>query len=467
MRSDTEKLPVCNKDSLEAFSKKYSGRLPRYTSYPTALELKNCTDTDPVEKVLVTASSRPLSLYIHLPYCPSLCYFCACNKIISTDEQKRREYLDYLALEVDRLVETAGKLSLSQIHLGGGSPSFLNEEELEILDRLVSSGFRLTDNCNRSIEVDPRTFSAEKAKKLVSSGYNRFSLGVQDFDPAVQKIINRIQPYELTRDTIVDLRELGITSINLDLIYGLPGQNIDSFSTTLDQVCELRPERIALFGYAHVNWKVKVQHVFEKHGLLDSETRLKLFTLATEKLLVEGYEYIGLDHFALPEDELNIARKEGTLRRNFMGYTTDDGAGVLGIGISSISDIEGILYQNDTSLSAYHENLKARKLPVAKILERSVDDRIRAYIIERLMCDCKLNLPELMKKFPEAETLPQIFAEGISRLEEYEKDGLVSCSSESIKVTFTGRFFLRHIAAAFDAYLKKHENNNKTFSQAV
>lgn len=458
-------------NQIKSLSEKYSGRLPRYTSYPTAVELRPNTDSAIVREALqnLDGSGSSLSLYVHLPYCKSLCYFCACNKVITQDETLRYKYLKDLEKEICLYSELhAHPVSVAQIHLGGGSPSYLSVEELETLNLLLSEGFECSPEVCKSIEIDPRTFSDEKARVLVNQGYTRFSLGVQDFDPSVQEIVNRIQPFELTKEVTNSLRDLGIGEINFDLIYGLPGQTKEGFAETLRKVCELRPERIALYGFANVAWKVKVQNVFKRASVPDSKLRLDLFLYALSVFEDHGYEYIGLDHFALPEDELTIAQKGGSLRRNFMGYTTISGAGVLGLGVSAISDISGTMFQNHIELEKYQQELRESKLPIAKSLVRTGEDLIRSYIIERLMCDCSLSLEELRRNFPSAPRAEMVFTDSIGLLKPFEQDGLLDLDCDKIQITPLGRFFMRNIVSVFDAYLRAHQVSEKpVFSQAV
>lgn len=455
---------------LESLCIKHDRALPRYTSYPTAIELKRSDSEETAKKAIQTSSNEPLSLYIHLPYCASLCYFCACNKIIDADPEKRDQYLDLLDKEAALIKSAADSpVSISQVHLGGGSPSLLDPDQFERLFDILNRHFDLSTCTERSIEVDPRTFSKEKVDTIAKASFNRASLGVQDFDPKVQELINRVQPYEQTEEITTWLRESGIQNINLDLIYGLPGQTLDAFSETIKQVLKLRPERIALYGYAHVKWKVKVQQVLTKYGIPDALERIHLFEAALKLFEQAGYEYIGLDHFALPEDELCIAQRNGKLRRNFMGYTTVCGSGVLGMGVSAISDISSCLYQNQPNLKDYQSSLESGMLPIVKELSRTIEDEIRAFCIERLMCDDKLEVKTVLREFPNhAELVEKILSNAFEGIAEYETDNLVNCSDSGVEVTRLGRLFLRHLAAPFDAYLSSRMKENKAvFSKSL
>ena len=308
--------------TLFELAQRFQQPLPRYTSYPTAAELSEKFDYGDLERHLHDTFSQqlPTALYVHLPYCKSLCYFCACSKVISADQRARHEYLSFLEKECVRLT-ALGTPEVNELHLGGGSPSYLSVSELEQLEFCLRQYFPASD-LRKSIELDPRTIDSEKIGFLVENGYERISIGVQDFDPVVQQLVNRIQPVEMLEHVLEDLRSRDVHQINFDLIYGLPGQTRESFEETIREVCRLRPSRIALYGYAHVPWKMKVQKTLQKYGLPSPTDRLHLFTQAAIELQTQGYKYIGLDHFALPDDELSLADANQTLRRNFMGYTT-------------------------------------------------------------------------------------------------------------------------------------------------
>ena len=457
--------------ALAELIEKHATSVPRYTSYPTALELKPDNNIEPVTSVLrdLWKSQNPVSLYVHLPHCPSLCYFCACNKIISTKPEDRKDYLELLAREISLVKAAAGgKLQAGQLHLGGGSPSYLDSAELRTLLKNIADNFVFTDSAIKSIEIDPRTFSREKAAVLGTFGFTRASLGVQDFNPQVQELINRIQPLALTEQAVDLLNEQGIQEINFDLIYGLPGQTAETFALTVAEVVRLRPSRIALYGYAHVEWKVKVQHVFNKYPRPSPALRTQMFLQAMEAFEAAGYRYIGLDHFALPNDELSLAQDRGELRRNFMGYTTVVGAGVLGLGVSAISDLKGLMFQNSPKIEIYQSRLKNSQLPIEKILLRSREDSLRSWIIERLMCDSTLDLDQVPKELRDEQQLRQIVEEDLARLQDWEETGLLTRSQNTVKLSKIGRLFSRQIAAVFDSYLAKHQESAKPkFSQGM
>lgn len=451
---------------------KYNVSLPRYTSYPTALELKPFEDYSQMMEryrlsILEAGDVPRISLYLHLPFCPKLCYFCACNKIISQDPKVKGDYLILLEKELGLLKGILPRYSkIMQIHLGGGSPSYLNCDEFIQLRNALSI-FTFDEKCQKSIEIDPRTFSQEKLNTLYDSGYRRFSLGIQDFEPAVQALINRIQPYELVNNLVNLIRGKNKTTINFDLIYGLPGQTLTSFKRTINKVINLLPERIALYGYAQVGWKAKAQNTLKKYVTPSVEDRLKLFITAQERLEDSGYVYIGLDHFALPNDELVQAQKENRLRRNFMGYTTVDGDILLASGCSAISDLGGYLFQNTLDLDNYEKLIHSNKLPIIKFLKRSNEDKLRAFIIESLMCNRSISLSQIRSNCQWLEISEDVFNRGLNCLKIYESDGLVERNATEINITKLGTYFTRNIASVFDTYLHNTLNQQKSFSNAI
>ncbi len=456
---------------LISLCEKYAGHVPRYTSYPTAVELAPCSDPAPVRCALAAASGskKSCSLYVHLPHCHSLCYFCACNKIVSLSPDAKLDYLRALGRECEIIREQAGgPLRVCELHLGGGSPSYLSLDEIRTLHELLEANFEIEKGAERSIELDPRTMDEDKARLLASLGFKRASLGVQDFDEEVQRAVNRVQPYELTAETVRYLREHGFSGLNFDLIYGLPLQHPESFRKTLDLVLTLKPDRIALYGYAHVAWKAKAQNVFSRYKLPQPPERLALFLQGMEIFRSAGYEYIGLDHFALPDDPLALARQSGRMRRNFMGYTTQNGNSLAAIGLSAISDMEGSLYQNHTKLPEYQTALAAAALPAAKILQRSIEDRVRALIIERIMCGDCLKWDEIANGSADPELCSRVIKSHLTELSSFAGDGLIETGADGMQITALGRLFVRNIASVFDSYLSAHRQaNSKTFSQSL
>ncbi len=455
-----------NFEKLKLLIDKYSGQLPRYTSYPTAVELQPLSDEIILKNALCKLTpGATISLYVHIPFCKSLCYFCACNKIITSDYEQKNNYLRLLIKEAELLRATLPDFSIGQIHLGGGSPSYLDSEQLIELNRILETNFALTPDCERAIEIDPRTSTSEQIDLLYQQGYQRFSLGIQDFDKEVQVAINREQSYEQIAGLVKHIRTKSGCRINFDLIYGLPLQSDQSFAETLQKVIELRPDRIALYGYAHVEWKSKSQNVFNKLTRPQPEQRVRLFLNAMEVLLAAGYYHIGLDHFALPEDPLSIAAEDQSMRRNFMGYTTLAGEHILGIGVSSISDLAGTLFQNHTKLDAYSKCLEQGNFPTAKIKQRSPDDLLRQMLIERIMCAASFDITELPADLQTSALT--IFATALPALEDMASDGLLTIKSTGLAVLPLGKLFLRNIAATFDAYQDKNKSEVKRFSQAI
>lgn len=456
---------------LDALLHKYSGNLPRYTSYPTALELKTPDDHSELSqsftKHLISMEDKELSLYLHTPFCKSLCYFCACNKIITEDTNLISRYIALLKKEIRLFNKNLSKpLVVSQLHIGGGSPSYLSEKDLISLFNCINRFFTIKKGAELSIEVDPRTINVTKVNLLSHLGFNRISLGVQDFDNNVQKLINRIQPIEQVSEVVQMFRNVNISAINFDLIYGLPGQTATSFAATIEKVITLSPSRIALYGYAHVTWLHKVQNVFHKYNLPSVQERIQLFELAKKLLLEAGYIFLGLDHFVLPQDDMADAAKTGTLRRNFMGYTNMPASGVLGLGVSSISDLGSSLFQNHIDLGKYQNAIEQNHLPLAKACRRDPQTIIRADIIEKIMCNRKLDLREIAEKFRDSPYVADILAYGIKRMKSLIEDKIVSFTTDKIVVADKGAYFLRHVAACFDPNTITKSTESR-FSQAL
>ena len=456
---------------------KYAVSGPRYTSYPTAVEFSNSfTQSDWLsclaDEFDEVNSGAGVSLYVHLPFCRSLCYFCACNKIITQDRSVTKPYLAALDREFEyyhRMFEQLKYTNLpaaGQFHWGGGTPNFLSPDEMVTVYRNAADRFGIAPDADVSIEVDPRTTTKEQVEVLAGLGFNRISLGVQDFDPAVQEAINRVQSVECTEQVISWARAAGFSSINIDLIYGLPLQQPSSFRKTINRIMEFRPERIALYGYAHVTWLTKVQRTLEREHLPSPAERISLFLEAVEQLTASGYMHIGMDHFALPSDGLSQALEAGTLNRNFMGYSTIRGSRLLGFGASSISTLGNSFAQNLKDVAGYQERMLNGDLAIERGLRRSTDDRLRGEIIELLMCQGEVSVPAIEKKW-KIDFYSYFAAAGIE-LEALAADGLVSLNHQTICVTPLGRFFQRNIAMVFDAYLAGHRNGSKkVFSQAV
>jgi len=442
----------------------FSERLPRYTSYPTAVHFSKEFNR---EEILLhffetLVPGTPTSLYVHLPYCAELCYFCACNKIISRKASDRDDYLSLLKKEVE--LHFSRGLDIRELHFGGGTPNAFNAAQLdqvcEMLEALGSSA-----QAKKSIELDCRTVDKEQIKTLRNQGFRRFSLGVQDLDADVQRIIHRNQSEASVRAVVESIREIDGSSINFDLIYGLPAQTLDSFTKTIEKTIEIRPERIALYGYAQVQWRVKVQRALSKWHTPNFSERLELFSRALNLFQSAGYRYIGLDHFALPDDQLSQALDSGELRRNFMGYTTQSGEVLLGLGLSAISDTGRALIQKSSHLADYRRALDKGEMPIERVILRSEEDQVRAYCIEALMCRRRLSLAELMQAFPECDQTGRIFQGAAARITSQIPRPLADIENEEIRVSELGSLFVRFIASTFDAYLEASGEN--AFSSAV
>ncbi len=447
---------------------KYAVSVPRYTSYPTAVEFTAEFDTRAWKETLeVAGKDSPLSLYVHIPFCPKLCYFCACNKIITTDQSVTKSYLKALFKELETLARYFGDAPVRQIHWGGGSPNFLRPEEMVSLQEETIRRFPrmqseaeigAKNDAEISVELDPRTTTLEQLHALKESGFNRVSFGVQDFNQNVQETINRVQTFEQTKELSDQSRQLGFSGVNLDLIYGLPNQTLEGFEETVRLVNILRPDRIALYGYAHVTWLQKVQKSFERAHLPTPEERIELFQLAVKSLSQAGYHHIGLDHFALPDDELTKSLRSKTLHRNFMGYTTEKGTSLLGFGASAISTLNEAFSQNEKDPKSYESRIYSDGVATVRGYRRSAEDLWRGELIEEVLCSGVVNIGDFA---PHAN-----LEDFRSQLEEFAADQLIEFTPNGFQLTEVGRFFSRNIASVFDAYLAKH-SMKKTFSQAV
>ena len=430
---------------------------PRYTSYPTADRFVEAFDADAYRlwlgKRTVGGISRPLSLYVHIPFCNTICYYCACNKIITKDHGRSAKYLKYLGKELAlQSGYLEGSHDVVQLHWGGGTPTFLSEHELRVVWELLRSHFEFTPDGEYAIEIDPRSCPPETIRLLAELGFNRASFGVQDFDPAVQRAVNRIQPYEMTRDVIETSRACGFRSLNVDLIYGLPKQSVSSFTDTVERVLELRPDRIALYSYAHLPQRFKPQRRILDVDLPSAAEKLGILARAIDLFNRAGYVYIGMDHFALPDDELARAQRSGTLTRNFQGYTVGPDGDMLSFGVSAIAKVGPTYSQNARELPAYYDSLEQGRLPIIRGLELSADDLLRRSVIVALMCQFCVSFESVeaahLVKFEE------YFAFELEALREFEELGLVEREPGWIAVTPKGRFFVRAISAVFDKYLR-------------
>ena len=447
---------------------KYSKPGPRYTSYPTAPEFRDdFSQENLVNYYKNQDDNRNLSLYIHLPFCRSACYFCGCNVIFTSKEDKKVRYLEYLKKELDLLKEQLNTSRVvSQMHFGGGTPTYFSPEQLDEVITMIKTTFpNFASDAEVSCEVDPRFFTKEHMAVLKKGGCNRLSFGVQDLDEEVQKTIHRIQPYETTQNVMQIARDAGINSINIDLIYGLPHQNRKTFHETVKQILTLNPDRLAVFNYAHVPWLMKTMRKFDESTFAPPSEKLVILKDTIDFFTKNGYKMVGMDHFAKPEDELFKAIEKGELHRNFQGYTTKGGADLIGIGVTSIGNGVDYYAQNFKDLKQYEEALDNGNLPVFKGYMLSEDDILRQFVIMELMSNFSLNIPRVEEKF--GINFYEYFKEDLSALDEFIEAELVSIEDGKILVTQTGTMLIRNICMPFDAYLKKVPENKRRFSKTI
>jgi len=443
------------------FLARYNRPGPRYTSYPTAPVWNDSFGIDDLEKIHAEADrdETPVSLYMHLPFCESLCLFCACNVIIQKDKSVAPPYLDVLKKEIERVsLAVSRSRPVVQFHWGGGTPTYLSPEQIEDLFSFTRKRFFFSPDAEVGIEVDPRVTSPAHLEVLSKLGFNRLSMGVQDFHPEVQKTIHRIQPYELTRDLVLAARDLGFDSINVDLIYGLPHQDPERFAATVDQIISINPDRIALFSYAHVPWLKKQQGAFVQF-LPEGMKKFEIFRTGLIKFVEAGYLYIGMDHFAKPGDELAVSQQKRTLHRNFQGYTTKAGADLYGMGVTAISGFRNAYAQNQRDLSAWQSAVYDRGLATMRGYHLSEDDHIRRAVISRLLCHTVIPKKEINTEF--GVDFDSYFEPELQRLEVPRADGLILLSKDEIRTTWLGRIFVRNLAMTFDPYLEKQKLNAK------
>jgi oxygen-independent coproporphyrinogen-3 oxidase len=444
---------------------------PRYTSYPTADRFVEAFSQVDLHQALdlrnngLGQKKRPLSIYVHIPFCESLCYYCACNKIITKHHEKAEPYLRYLAKEVELYTSSIGiGQSVSQLHLGGGTPTFLSDDELRELMSVLKRSFSFVAGGEYSVEVDPRTVNDERLALLFELGFNRLSFGVQDFDPEVQKAVHRIQPAEQVFALVASARKIGFESINVDLIYGLPKQTPESFDRTLKQINELRPDRIALYAYAHLPERFKPQRRILSAELPVASSKIAMLSRSMDALMNAGYVYVGMDHFALPDDALAVAKRQGRLHRNFQGYSTQPDCDLIGLGVSAIGRMGGTYSQNAKTMEEYVDMLDNAQLPIVKGLALSRDDLIRRAWIMAIMCQGHVQYDA----FNEAWLIDakKYFAPELSQLESLQTQGLVELGDGGLQVTPMGWFFVRGVAMVFDKYLQADRNRTR-FSKII
>ncbi len=458
-------MPRLTPETLEKFD--VSG--PRYTSYPTADRFVEAFTEESYKQTLaqrrVGGLTLPLSIYVHIPFCESLCFFCACNKIVTKHHERSVEYLKYLSREIDLHVAHLGAgQTISQLHLGGGSPTFFNDDELSELMAMIRRNFVLTPNGEYSIEVDPRTVNDERLAHLASLGFNRLSFGVQDFDPEVQKAVHRIQPAEQVFSLVEAARRLPFDSVNVDLIYGLPKQSPESFTKTLTQIVALRPERIALYAYAHLPERFKPQRRIDSYELPAASDKIAMLSNAISTFLDAGYVYVGMDHFALPTDALAIAKRQGRLHRNFQGYSTQPDCDLISLGVSAIGRVGATFSQNAKSLEEYYDLLNQGRFPVVRGMALTRDDLVRRAVIMAIMCQGELHYESIELAY--LINFKEYFATELEALKELEKNGMVMLEESSLQVTDFGWFFVRAVGMIFDRYLQT-DRNRARFSKII
>lgn len=444
--------------------KKYNHPGPRYTSYPTVPHFHESFTSQDFYRAVVAAnqgnSLADISLYFHFPFCRTLCYFCACNMIITHSERRIQHYLECLKKEIDlmgRLMNPARKVI--QMHWGGGTPTYLTPRQITDTFGYIRDRFNFSDTAEMSIEIDPRTITPEHLPVIRENGFNRISFGVQDFNPVVQKAINRIQSDEQNAFMIDEGRRLGFDSINMDLMYGLPYQTVESYEKTLDSVIELSPDRLAVFNYAHVPWMKKHQRLLPQEAMPDTVERLRILKQVIERLTGAGYVYIGMDHFAKPDDDLALALEKKTLYRNFQGYSTCANAEVYALGATSISQLHNVYAQNAKDIKTYAQRLNEGILPTLIGIELNDDDRLRRHVITEIMCNSRILKEEVQRRFE--IDFDGYFSDALARLEPFIEDGLVSLLPDRIQVHDIGRLAVRNIAMVFDAYLPADQQQQK------
>ena len=445
---------------------------PRYTSYPTADRFVEAFVADDYRRALAQRAEGttigggpPLSLYVHVPFCESICYYCACNKVITKHHERAAEYLDALEREIALHTAVLGNgQPVSQLHLGGGTPTFLNDAELERLMTSIRRNFALVAGAETSIEVDPRTVSGERLAFLAKLGFNRLSFGVQDFDPQVQKAVNRVQPFDSVRELVERSRTIGFESINVDLIYGLPKQTPASFRRTVEQVNSLRPDRIALYAYAHLPQRFKPQRRIDEAALPAPDARVGMLGAAMQGFLAQGYVHIGMDHFALPEDALAVAKRQGRLHRNFQGYSTQPDCDLIGLGVSAIGRMGATYSQNAKTLPEYYDALRQGQLPIVRGLDLSRDDLVRRTVIMALMCQGRVEFESI--ELAHQIDMREYFAAEFEQLATLEGQGLVELEPGAIQATPVGWYFVRAVAMLFDRHLQT-DHMRERFSRII
>ncbi len=449
---------------------KYSGPGPRYTSYPSAPLFSSAFGSGRYRQEIIRTNSSneasPLSLYVHLPFCDTLCYFCGCTMLVTHSKERIAEYNEYLKKEIGLVAPLlSSRRRVAQLHWGGGTPSYLSPDEIKDLGMHIADRFTYDADIEAGVEIDPRGLTYDHMKAFREVGFNRVSMGVQDFDPRVQQAVNRIQPERLTRDAVQWSRELGFKSINIDLIYGLPYQTLESFEKTVDIIIDISPDRIAVFNYAYVPWLKPHQRIIAEAALPSPELKLHIFKRTIEKLVAAGYWNIGMDHFAKQSDELAIAQRNKTLYRNFQGYSTKAGCDLYGFGMSAIGHFRETYHQNTKVLRDYYSALQRNSLATVVGYQMTEDDHIRKDVIMRIMCDMGVEKLPIEERY--GIRFDEYFADALVKLKPLEEDDLVIVEPDRIVVNGMGRLVVRNIAMCFDAYIDKMIQEKPIFSRTV
>ncbi len=468
LKSAEESVPVLTEPMLRRLDRPG----PRYTSYPTADRFVEAFGAREYAQALAqraggasVGGQPPLSIYVHIPFCESVCYYCACNKVITKHHDRATEYLQVLAQEVALNVAVLGQgQAVSQLHLGGGTPTFLSDPELSQLMAMLGQAFKLTPGAEVSIEVDPRTATPERLQHLATLGFNRLSFGVQDFDPDVQLAVHRVQPFESVRDLMLAARRIGFESINADLIYGLPKQTPESFARTVNQVAELRPDRIALYAYAHLPHRFKPQRRIVIEQLPPPDHRVQMLGGAMAGFVSHGYTYIGMDHFALPADSLAVAKRQGRLHRNFQGYSTQPDCDLIALGVSAIGRMGATYSQNAKTLDEYYDAVRNGQFPVVRGLTLNRDDLVRRAVVMALMCQGRVEFESV--ELAHLIKMRDYFRAELDELAELQTLGLCELQDDAVQVTATGWYFVRAVAMVFDKHLRTDQLRER-FSRII
>ncbi len=448
----------------QAMLDKYDYSGPRYTSYPTALEFHEFFTISDFDMACADFPERPVSLYIHIPFCHKLCYYCGCNKVVTRHQHKADEYLDYLDAEIRQRASVLQRRTVTQLHFGGGTPTFLTQEQMTRLMQLLRQEFVFSDDAEISIEVDPREIELDMLDFLRTQGFNRLSIGVQDFDKQVQKLINREQDEDFIVAMVARAKQLGFRSTNLDLIYGLPQQTLETFSHTLDKVLQMQPGRLSVFNYAHMPNLFASQAKIKQVDLPSAEQKMAILQHTINTLTDAGYQFIGMDHFALPDDELAIAQRNGVLHRNFQGYTTQGQCDLIGFGVSAISMVGHCYAQNQKDLKTYYQQIDEQRHAIWRGVSLDQDDLVRREVIKQLICNFQLNKSKIERDF--SVCFDNYFAQDLTLLQTFIDDELVEVTEQQIKVTLRGRLLIRNICMCFDKYLRNRARQQQ-FSRVI